>query len=163
MVTAWLSLGSNMGEPAVQLKRALQRLQCAAGIEGLEVSSFYRTPPWGDTAQDDFVNAAVRLDTAHTPQALLRLVQAIENEMGRVRGARRWGPRLIDIDLLLYGGARLDDGDPIIPHPRLHERAFVLLPMAELDPDLEIPGRGGIRDLLERLDSSGIRRLAHAD
>lgn len=163
MITAWLSLGSNLDDPRSQLERALQRLYRAPAIEDLEASSFYRTPPWGDKAQDEFVNAVVRCRTLLSAHELLRLAQTIENEMGRVRSARRWGPRLIDIDLLLYGAEHYADEDLVIPHPRLHERAFVLLPMTELDPDLDIPGRGRLRDLLERLDRTGIQRMAAAD
>jgi 2-amino-4-hydroxy-6-hydroxymethyldihydropteridine diphosphokinase len=163
MITAWLSLGSNLDEPARQLERALQRLRRAPAIEDLEVSSFYWTPPWGDTAQDDFVNAVVRFRTLLSVRELLRLTQTIEKEMGRVRSARRWGPRLIDIDVLLYGAEHYVDEDLTIPHPRLHERAFVLLPMTELDPELEIPGRGRVHDLLGRLDRTGIQRMAGAD
>ncbi|MGD8383793.1 MAG: 2-amino-4-hydroxy-6-hydroxymethyldihydropteridine diphosphokinase [Lysobacterales bacterium] len=163
MITAWLSLGSNLDDPVRQLELALQRLRRAPAIEDLEASSFYRTPPWGDTAQDEFVNAVVRVRTLLSAHELLRLAQSIESEMGRVRSVRRWGPRLIDIDVLLYGGEQYANEDLTIPHPRLHERAFVLLPMTELDPELEIPGRGRLRDLLGRLDSTGIQRMAGVD
>ncbi len=163
MITAWLSLGSNLDDPARQLERALRRLRRAPAIEDLEVSSFYRTPPWGDTAQDDFVNAVVRFKTLLSARALLRLAKTIENEMGRVRSARRWGPRVIDIDVLLYGAEHYADEELTIPHPRLHERAFVLLPMTELEPELEIPGRGRLPDLLGRLDRTGIQRMVAAD
>lgn len=158
---AWLGLGSNLQQPAVQLREALKRLSGINGVEKLEASSFYRTPPWGDEHQDDFVNAVARIETSLEPVALLDELQAIENLMGRKRSGRRWGPRLIDIDLLLYGDRQLQLDGLEIPHPRMHERAFVLVPLAELDPKLEIPGRGAVEGFLQQIDCSGIKRLSN--
>ena len=157
---AWLGLGSNLQQPVAQLRHALSRLGEAEGLEVLRVSSFYRTPPWGDEQQDDFINAVVEIKTSLDPIPLLRLLQSIENLMGRQRSGRRWGPRLIDIDLLLYGDQQYHSADLEVPHPRMHERAFVLIPLSELAAELEIPGHGAVAELLQQLDDSGICRLA---
>jgi len=156
---AWLGLGSNLQQPVAQLRQALHRLGETDEVKILETSSFYRTPPWGDEQQDDFINAVVQIETSLDPIPLLRTLQSIENLMGRQRTNRRWGPRLIDIDLLLYGYQRYHCDDLEIPHPGMFERAFVLVPLSELDARLKIPGRGTVQDLLQQLDCSGICRL----
>jgi len=142
-----------------QLTEALGRLTETKGIGILRTSSFYRTPPWGDEQQDDFINAVVQIETSLEPLNLLGELKTIENLMGRKRSGRRWGPRLIDIDLLLYGDQQLYMDELEVPHPRMHERAFVLIPLAELDPELDIPGRGSVENLLQQVDCSGIKRL----
>jgi 2-amino-4-hydroxy-6-hydroxymethyldihydropteridine diphosphokinase len=156
---AWLGLGSNLQQPVAQLREALNRLGEAEGLEILKTSSFYQTPPWGDEEQDDFINAAVLVETNLDPMPLLGVLQSIENVMGRQRNSRRWGPRLIDIDLLLYANHQYRSDELELPHPRMHERAFVLMPLSELDATLEIPGLGAIEKLLQKLDCSGIFRL----
>ena len=156
---AWLGLGSNLQQPLQQLQEAIDKIALADGIEVLEISSFYRTPPWGDQHQDDFINAVVQIETSLDPLPLLRVLQLIENEMGRQRSGRRWGPRLIDIDLLLFGDLQLQSVDLEVPHPRMHERAFVLVPLAELDVNLKIPGRDDMVKLLSNIDCKGIVRL----
>jgi len=156
---AWLGLGSNLQQPEAQLRQALDLLGEAKEVEILATSSFYRTPPWGDEQQDDFINAVVQIETGLEPVPLLRVLQSIENEMGRQRSERRWGPRLIDIDLLLYADQQYHSVELELPHPRMHERAFVLLPLCELDGSLEIPARGTVEKLLQPLDCSGICRL----
>ena len=153
---AWLGLGSNLQNPVAQLKDALDRLGVAEGISMLQTSCLYRTPPWGDEQQDDFINAVVQIETSLMPLPLLRALQSIETTMGRQRSGRRWGPRLIDIDLLLYGDQQLQSPELELPHPRMHERAFVLIPLCELDATVEIPGHGAAEDLLQKLDRSGI-------
>ena len=153
----WLGLGSNLQQPVAQLQQALKRLSDTTGLEILKTSSFYRTPPWGDEQQDDFINAVVQIETSLDPIPLLRVLQSIENVMGRQRsGVRRWGPRLIDIDLLLYEKQQFQSAELEIPHPRMFERAFVLKPLAELDANLEISGHGTVGELLQDLDCSGI-------
>ncbi len=156
----WLGLGSNLQQPVAQLLQALKRLSDTTGLEILRTSSFYRTPPWGDEQQDDFINAVVQIETSLEPIPLLRALQSIENVMGRQRsGGRRWGPRLIDIDLLLYGKQQFQSAELEIPHPRMFERAFVLKPLSELDANLEIPGHGLVGELLQDLDCSGIVKV----
>lgn len=156
---AWLGLGSNLQKPVSQLNDALARLGLVEGIEIIEVSGFYRTPPWGDDQQNEFINAVAHVETDLDPVPLLYALQSIENEMGRQRSGRRWGPRLIDIDLLLYGDQRIQSEELELPHPRMHERAFVLIPLCELDRTMVIPGYGLAELLLQQLDSSNIFRL----
>jgi len=153
----WLGLGSNLQQPVAQLQQALKRLSDTSGLEVLRTSSFYRTPPWGDEQQDDFINAVVQIETSLDPLPLLRVLQSTENAMGRQRSCgRRWGPRLIDIDLLLYEKLQFQSAELEIPHPRMYERAFVLKPLSEFDANLEIPGHGTVGELLQGLDCSGI-------
>lgn len=143
----------------MQVKEALSRLDQVDGIELCQVSSFYRTPPWGDDEQDDFINAVVQIETGLDPLSLLHSLQSIEDAMGRQRSGRQWGPRIIDIDLLLFGDEVVSSAELRVPHPRMYERAFVLLPLAELDASIEIPGHGEVGVLLSQLDCSGIFRL----
>ena len=163
VMQAWLGLGSNQQNPAARLREALDHLGRLDGTRIIATSSLYRTPPWGDEDQDDFINAVVQIETSLAPAVLLTGIQAIEDTMGRQRSQRRWGPRLIDIDLLLYGSEQFVSDGLEVPHPRMHERAFVLVPLAELDPLLEIPGHGRVGDLLLDMDCSGICRLAGAE
>jgi 2-amino-4-hydroxy-6-hydroxymethyldihydropteridine diphosphokinase len=160
---AWLSLGANLQRPVKQLKEALRRLDAEDLIEVLRVSSFYRTPPWGDEQQDEFINAVVQIETSLEPVALLNVTKSIETKMGRQRSGRRWGPRLIDIDILLYGDKQVLLDELELPHPRIHERAFVLVPMAELDASVVVPGQGAIENLLEQFDCSDICLLKEND
>lgn len=153
---AWLGLGSNLQQPEAQLKDALGRLGALEGVDIIRVSGLYRTPPWGDESQDDFINAVVQIETSLSPLQLLHDLQSIETVMGRQRSGRRWGPRLIDIDLLLYGDLQFHSEELELPHPRMHERAFVLVPVCELDTTLKIPGRGAAGELLKQLDCTGI-------
>lgn len=159
----WLGLGSNRQNPAAKLSEALDRLDSVDGVRLTRTSSFYQTPPWGDEEQDDFINAVASVETSLDPLALLAETQAIETRMGRERNTRRWGPRIIDIDLLLYGDEIHSTDGLEIPHPRMHERAFVLVPLAELDASQEIPGHGRVGDLLRDMDCSDIRRLAGSE
>ena len=160
---AWLGLGSNLDGPVAQLQHAFKLLSETAEIEVLQSSSLYRTPPWGDEEQGDFVNAVIQIETSLAPLTLLHVLQSIENEMGRQRNDRRWGPRVIDIDLLLHGDSEIQSTELELPHPRMHERAFVLLPISELAAELEIAGRGALMEILPKLDCSGIYRLSDVD
>jgi len=163
VMKAWLGLGSNLQQPAAQLEDALARLESVNGIEILKTSGLYRTPPWGDDQQDDFVNAVAQIETNLGPTSLLHALQSIENEMGRQRNGRRWGPRLIDIDILLYADQQVQSEELELPHPRMHERAFVLMPLCELDKTVKIPGHGAAEELLQQLDSRGIFRLEEGE
>jgi len=156
---AWLGLGSNLQQPVKQLKEALSILGETGQLEVLRVSSFYHTPPWGDEQQADFINAVAEIETSLEPVPVLRVLQSIENTMGRQRVGRRWGPRKIDLDLLLYGDQQYQSADLVVPHPRMFERAFVLVPLCELEAQLKIPGHGVAENLLNKLDCSGINRL----
>ena len=147
MSIAYVGLGSNLEVPEGQVARALGEL---AGIPATRLvgrSSLYRSAPLGHAAQPDFVNAVAALDTALAPEALLTELQAIEARHGRRRSFRN-APRTLDLDLLLYGEVEHRSARLTVPHPRMHERAFVLQPLMELAPDIAIPGRGRARDLL---------------
>lgn len=128
-VVAYVGLGSNVGDAAGNVRRALRALGEAGCVR--RVSPLHRTPPWGRTAQAPFANAVARLDTILEPRDLLRTLQRIEHRLGR-RTSYRWGPRVIDLDLLLYDGVRVSEPGLVVPHPRLHERPFVLEPLAEV-------------------------------
>ncbi|NBD94997.1 MAG: 2-amino-4-hydroxy-6-hydroxymethyldihydropteridine diphosphokinase, partial [Gammaproteobacteria bacterium] len=145
---------------AATLDAALERIDQLECTRLRAVSRYYFTPPWGDTEQPEFLNAVARLDTGQSAEDLLNALLAIESGLGRERGERRWGPRVIDLDLLLYGQERIDQPGLTVPHPRLGERAFVLVPLAELAPRLTVPGQGRADALLVQLqdnERSGIR------
>lgn len=158
-VSAWVGLGSNLGGPVQQICRALRHIDGRAGIRVSARSSLYRNPPMGPADQPDYVNAVARLETTLTPLALLRSLQGIEREAGRIRDGRRWGARVLDLDLLLWGNRRLRSAELTLPHPGLPARAFVLYPLAEIDPQLIIPGFGALRDLLSRIDAEALERV----
>jgi len=153
MARAHVGLGANLGEREVTLRRALELLAETPGIEVVEVSSFRETDPVGYLDQPGFRNGAAALETSLSPRELLDALLAVERELGRTREGPRFGPRTVDLDLLLYGGATLEEPGLTLPHPRLHERRFALEPLAELDPELVVPGRGRVVDLLAELDS----------
>ncbi|MGU3360964.1 2-amino-4-hydroxy-6-hydroxymethyldihydropteridine diphosphokinase [Methylobacterium sp. M6A4_1b] len=156
MHAAYLGLGSNIGDKATTLADAVARLADTPGIRVTARSSDYRTPPWGDTDQDWFLNAAIGIETSLTPHELLEAGLGIETAMGRVR-ERRWGPRVIDIDVLSYEGAAISDARLILPHRFVRERAFVLVPLAEIAPNLRI-GPETVTEALAKLDARGIVR-----
>lgn len=138
---AYIGLGSNLATPRRQLARALEALAALADTRVVAVSSFYRTAPVGLEGQPDFVNAVAAVDTGLAPRALLAALLTIEQEHGRVRTLRN-GPRTLDLDLLAYGELQLNEPGLAVPHPRMHERAFVLVPLAEIAPDFVLPGHG---------------------
>lgn len=153
----FLSLGGNLGDPAGAMGEALRLLDADAATEVVAVSSLYRTPPWGKLDQPDFLNIAAEVHTRRTPRAFLDLCLDAERQLKRER-RERWGPRLIDIDVLLFGNLTLHEPGLDIPHPRMTERAFVLVPLAEIAPDLEIGGNP-VAAYLDALDYAGIKRL----
>lgn len=155
---AFVALGSNLDDPARQLGVAIESLALLPGTRVLEVSGFYRTAPWGDSDQPDFVNAVVLLETALTPLPLLDALLAIEQQMGRVR-TRRFGPRVIDLDLLAHGDTVMDSPRLVLPHPRMHERAFVMWPLAEIAPEFVLGQWGRAAEIAAALPAEGIARL----
>ena len=138
MAKVFLGIGSNLGDRWANLERAVELLGARPQIEVLRISSFYETAPVGCTEQPDFLNAVALVETSLKPRELLQAILGIENQMGRLRTIR-WGPRVIDIDILLYDGEQMDEEDLCIPHPRMMERGFVLRPLAEIAPDLILP------------------------
>jgi 2-amino-4-hydroxy-6-hydroxymethyldihydropteridine diphosphokinase len=151
--TVYIGLGSNMEDPVAQLKHSLDALATHPDIEVTAVSRFYRNPPMGPQDQPDYVNAAARLETGLEPEPLLDALQSIENAQGRDRNERHWGPRTLDLDILLYDELFVDTERLTIPHPGIVSRPFVLQPLSDIDPDLVIPGHGSVKHLLEHCDT----------
>ncbi len=153
MVTAYIGLGSNLDNPRAQVMQSIQSLTVQSGLHCQAVSSLYRSRPMGPQDQPDYVNAVMSITTSLTPLALLDILQSIEQQQGRVRGAERWGPRTLDLDLLLYAEQVINLPRLKIPHPGLHERSFVLYPLFEIAPSLVIPGRGALATLLQHCEN----------
>ncbi len=165
MIETCIGLGSNLGDSRALLKSALDELAALPDSRLVAVSSFYRSAPMvapGESpdSQPDYLNAVARLDTALAPHALLDALQAIETAHGRRRDGRRWAPRTLDLDLLLYGDQQLDDARLRVPHPGMAERNFVLYPLAEIAPAaLVIPGAGRLAGLLEQSSMRGLEKI----
>ena len=151
MTVAYVGLGANLGGREETLRRAVELLGEADGVDVLAVSQLRETEPVGFVDQPRFLNGAVAVVTTRTPRELLDLLLGIERALGRVR-EERWGPRTVDLDLLVYGDEVVDEPGLCVPHPRLHERRFALEPLAELDPELDIPGLGRVAARLAALD-----------
>jgi 2-amino-4-hydroxy-6-hydroxymethyldihydropteridine diphosphokinase len=145
---AYVGLGANLGDREASIRRAAEL------IGARRLSTIIETEPWGITDQPDFLNAVAEVETDAGARVLLDRLLEVERELGRVRDGKRWGPRTIDLDLLLYGSEKSDLAALQLPHPRLHERLFVLLPLAELAPDLVVPGKETVTDLLTKLQSA---------
>jgi 2-amino-4-hydroxy-6-hydroxymethyldihydropteridine diphosphokinase len=153
MPTAFVGIGSNLGEPERQIAAAVEQLEAEEGVELAAVSTLRETEPVGYSDQPNFLNGAARVETELSPRELLERLLAIEARLGRVRGeGPRFGPRTIDLDLLVYGNEMVDEPGLTVPHPRLAERRFALEPLAELAPRLEIPGLGPVQALLAELE-----------
>ena len=161
---AYVGLGSNLEHPRRQLAKALARLDIVDGVRVLRVSPFYVSAPVGGVPQPDYVNAVALVATSLAPRALLARMQAIERRQHRRRDAQtpRNAPRTLDLDLLLYGARRIVDPRLTVPHPRMHERAFVLKPLTDIAPAVRIPGRGVARRLLPRVREQRVRRTRGA-
>ena len=159
MTVAYVGMGANVGEPRAQLLAAWDALGRLPQTQALARSSLYRSAPIGYDEQPDYVNCVAKLDTDLDPHALLSHLQGIERDQGRARSFKN-APRTIDLDLLLYGSIALSTPDLVVPHPRMHERAFVLEPLTELDPGVTIPGRGSAAELLRACAGQRIERLA---
>lgn len=158
MNTAYVALGANLGDPAATVRAAFAALANLPDSRVSRSSSLYRTAPVGIASQPDFINAVAELETGLDPEALLAALLDIERRFGRLRGERN-GPRTLDLDLLLYAGLEFDLPELTLPHPRMHLRAFVLQPLAEIAPGLEIPGRGTLAAWLPAVANQGIVRL----
>ena len=162
MAEVLLALGGNIGDVRATLDHAVELLCDEQDVKLLARSSNYLSPPWGIEDQPEFINACLKVQTALSPYALLERAQTIERSLGRDRRKeRRWGPRTVDIDLIAYDDVTLNEPGLKLPHPHLFERAFVLVPLAEIAPDREIAGRR-VADALAALDTSGIKRLPPA-
>ena len=159
MEQVYVGLGSNLADPRAQVERALLALAGLPRTRLVRRSRLYRTTPWGRANQPEFVNAVVALQTELSPRELLEALLAIERAAGRARDATRWGPRVLDLDILAFGDRMIDEPGLHVPHPHLHERAFVLLPLAEVAPDLIVPRNGRVGDLVRGIDASGCEPL----
>jgi 2-amino-4-hydroxy-6-hydroxymethyldihydropteridine diphosphokinase len=159
MAEALIALGGNLGDVRATLDRAVAMLCDGEQVRLIARSSDYRTAPWGVGDQPDFVNSCLAVATGLDPRALLERAQSVEAALGRDRGKeRRWGPRTIDIDLIAYDDLALDEPDLQLPHPRWFQRAFVLVPLAEIAPERAIAG-AQVRDALARVDRRGVEKL----
>jgi 2-amino-4-hydroxy-6-hydroxymethyldihydropteridine diphosphokinase len=159
MTAAWLALGGNVGDSRTILDRAVKTLCDDITVRLVARSSDYRTPPWGFKYQPPFINLCIAVETSLGPRELLARAQEVEMQLGRDRAhEKRWGPRTADIDIIAYGSLAVHELGLTVPHPRLFERAFVLLPLAEIAPDLMIGGRS-VREAAAAVDDAGIERL----
>lgn len=153
MARAYVGLGANLGDREGALRAAVGALDATDGVQVVAVSAFRDTDPVDYLDQPRFLNAAAAVDTTLAPRELLDALLAVERSLGRTRGSPRFGPRTIDLDLLLYGDESVDEPGLTVPHPRLHERAFALEPLAELHPGLVVPGQGPLETLLRKLSA----------
>jgi 2-amino-4-hydroxy-6-hydroxymethyldihydropteridine diphosphokinase len=158
LVRAYIAFGANLGDPVAAFAEALQRLDALPDTRVVARSSLYRSTPVGVAGQPDYLNAVIALDTALAPRPLLEALLTIEHDAGRRRDFPM-APRTLDLDLLLHGDAVIDEAGLQVPHPRMHERAFALLPLAEIDPAASIPGRGAVAALLPALAGQAIERV----
>jgi len=155
----YIGLGSNLDDPAAQVRSGLNAIAKLDQTRLETCSSMYRSAPVGLRAQPDFVNAVCRVKTSQPPELLLQNLLEIERVHGRIRQGERGGPRTLDLDLLIYGTQTINLPEITVPHPRLHERAFVLYPLLEIDPDLVIPGKGRASDWLARCADQSITKM----
>lgn len=160
-VPAYVGVGSNLGDPVARVRAAFQALHDLPDTRLVATSRLYRTAPFGPVAQGDFINAVAGLLTQLDAEALLAKLRDIEAAAGRVR-EQRWGPRTLDLDLLVFGDARIDTPQLTVPHPGIAERAFVLEPLHDLAPTLDIPGAGRVEALRRRLGEGGILEIIPA-
>ncbi|MDT8372180.1 MAG: 2-amino-4-hydroxy-6-hydroxymethyldihydropteridine diphosphokinase [Gammaproteobacteria bacterium] len=158
MMRVYIGLGSNLAEPVKQINWAIDALNALADSAVIKQSSLYSSPPMGPQDQPDYVNAVVLIDTELSPHLLLDGLQAIEQQQGRVR-KRHWGERTIDLDILIYDDVAIDDDRLVLPHPGIADRSFVLYPLAEIAPDIDIPNLGNIGQLVENCPCAGIHIL----
>ena len=158
MSIAYVALGANLGDPVNTIKSAIEMLKSLSNSRLVASSSLYRTAPMGLHNQPDFINAVVALDTQLTPAALLQQLFTVEAEFGRIRNVKN-APRTLDLDLLLHGHSVSNDPQLTLPHPRMHRRAFVLAPLAEIAPEVSIPGYGAISDMLAACVDQKVERL----
>ncbi|WP_338057553.1 2-amino-4-hydroxy-6-hydroxymethyldihydropteridine diphosphokinase [Sulfuriflexus mobilis] len=158
-MSAYIGLGSNLGEPLKQLQTAFAALDKLTNTRVSKRSSFYASKPMGPADQPDYINAVAEIETALAPQDLLLAMQAIEQLQGRDRSGERWGPRTLDLDILLYAEEVIATDSLQVPHPGLAGRDFVLIPLAEIAPDVVIPGQSALRQLLEDCPDHGLERL----
>ncbi|PFG55378.1 2-amino-4-hydroxy-6-hydroxymethyldihydropteridine diphosphokinase [Vibrio sp. ES.051] len=156
MITAYIAVGSNLADPVSQAKHAIESLKALPKSEFIQASSLYSSAPMGPQDQPDYINAVVAINTSLTPIELLDCTQAIEQEQGRVRKDERWGPRTLDLDIVLYGNEVIHSARLTVPHYGMKEREFVLYPLAEIAPSLQLPDGTEVSSLLKQVDRNGL-------
>lgn len=159
MVTVYIGLGSNMGNRRANLQAAVNMLRELPGLQVTAIAPLYETEPWGLKEQEPFLNTVVQVETAYSPRELLSRLQGIENRLGRVR-KEKWGPRTVDLDILLYGHEVVNEPDLQIPHPYLLQRAFVLVPLLDLDNGLTMPDGRFLRDFLPAVAEQKVNKIS---
>jgi 2-amino-4-hydroxy-6-hydroxymethyldihydropteridine diphosphokinase len=159
IVRAYVGMGSNLEDPLRQIESAMAALERLPASRLVACSALYWSEPVGPPGQPRYVNAAACIGTGLSAQGVLHELQAVERQQGRVRG-QRWGARTLDLDLLVYGDLVIDTPELTVPHPRLHERAFVLIPLHDIEPGLSIPGVGTVAELCRAIDRGGVRRVS---
>jgi 2-amino-4-hydroxy-6-hydroxymethyldihydropteridine diphosphokinase len=160
-VPAFIGVGSNLGESRARVLAAFDALAGLPRTKLVARSRLYRTRPFGPVPQGDFINAVAKLETQLSARELLAAIRGIEAGAGRIRD-ERWGPRILDLDLLLYGNERIDSPDLTVPHPGIAERGFVLAPLLDVAPELDVPGAGSVEALLQALPADGIAEILDA-
>ncbi|MEZ9328178.1 2-amino-4-hydroxy-6-hydroxymethyldihydropteridine diphosphokinase [Vibrio breoganii] len=157
MINAYIAVGSNLGDPVAQAKQAIERLRDLPRSRVIQASSLYSSTPMGPQNQPDYINAVVKIETELQPLELLDNTQKIENEQGRVRKEERWGPRTLDLDIILYGDETIDQPRLVVPHYGMREREFVLYPLLEIEPNLILPDGSALSQLIESVDRNGLQ------
>lgn len=158
-IRAYIGVGSNLNDPVAQVQEAIGELEMLPDTILVSKSSLYRGKPMGPADQPDYVNAVVGIDTLLSAGDLLQAMHRIEDLQGRERQREQWGPRTLDLDLLLYGNNRIDTPDLTVPHPGMHERDFVIVPLAEIAGNLKIPGRGQLSTLINNCENHSLKKL----
>ena len=158
-IRAYIAIGSNLDDPVAQVKEAIEELDMLPDTILAERSSLYTSKPMGPQDQPDYVNAVVGLDTLLSPEDLFARMVKIEDLAGRVRDNEKWGPRVLDLDLLLYGKNKIQTAELTVPHPGLHERDFVIIPLAEIAGNLNIPGHGLLSTLINQVENHSLKKV----
>jgi len=158
-VRAYIGIGSNLHDPVKQVLEAVEELEMIPDTILVQRSSLYSGNPMGPVDQPDYVNAVVSLDTLLSPEDLHQALIGIEDMQGRDRGAEKWGPRIIDLDLLMYGSNTISTATLTVPHPGMHERDFVMIPLEEIAVNLKIPGKGFIYSLINKCETQSLKKL----
>lgn len=161
-IRVFIGLGSNLDDPVAQVQDAIEELDMLPDTLVVAKSSLYSNTPMGPQEQPDFVNAVVALDTLLSPEDLFARMLKIEERAGRTRDGEQWGPRIIDLDLLMYGKNRIDTDILTVPHPGMHERDFVIIPLAEIAGNINIPGHGLLTSLINNVDNHNLKKLVTA-
>jgi 2-amino-4-hydroxy-6-hydroxymethyldihydropteridine diphosphokinase len=156
---AYVGIGSNLDDPVAQVREAFEELDAIPDSVLVARSSLYSSKPMGPADQPDYVNAVAAIDTLLSPEELHKELRSIEDRQGRERGGEKWGPRVLDLDLLLYGKKRINTPDLTVPHPGLHERDFVIIPLAEIAGNLNIPGHGQLHSLIRNCETHSLKKL----